>query len=126
MWQLLKKEYRIVFLQQGYLHSKFLFQFSVIGYVCFKLIILVYHIFGCYHIFYFFSSCFYRLTSREIIFKAKSVECERAGLESMIPGVPIASGVIDAWSVLLNYDERLRNPDKVARLFYNTSMVVIS
>ena len=60
------------------------------------------------------------------MFKTPFVDGERVVLESLFPGIEIASGAIDLFTHVLNKSEQHRNKMTVTRLFCHTSMVVSS
>ncbi|GJS02301.1 ribonuclease H-like domain-containing protein [Tanacetum coccineum] len=44
-------------------------------------------------------------------------------LESLYPGITVHVGVINMWSQVCNFEERLRSPDSMRRLFCHSSMI---
>ncbi|GJX76292.1 ulp1 protease family, C-terminal catalytic domain-containing protein [Tanacetum coccineum] len=64
-----------------------------------------------------------RLTETDIVFKMSHVDGPRSVLESLYPGVDIASGVIDIFTHVLNEAKKRKNIDTVNRLFCHTAMV---
>ena len=58
------------------------------------------------------------------MFKTEFADGERVVLESLFPGIDIASGAIDLFTHVLNHAEKHRNKMTVTRLFCHTAMVV--
>ena len=50
----------------------------------------------------------------------------RGVTESLYPGITVHVEVINAWSQICNFDERLRNPISMRRLFCHTGLLVSS
>ncbi|CAH1453145.1 unnamed protein product [Lactuca virosa] len=62
--------------------------------------------------------------SSEKIFQTKRVYVLRRGMiETMQPGLWVHPHVIDAWTNILNYEEKLKPNSTVNRYFFDTSMV---
>lgn len=60
------------------------------------------------------------------MFKTPFVDGERVMLESLFPGIDIASGAIDLFTHVLNHGEKHRSRMSVTRLFCHTTMLVSS
>ena len=60
------------------------------------------------------------------MFKTRYVDGERVVLESLFPGIDIASGAIDLFTHVLNNAEKHRSKHTVARVFCHTAMLVSS
>ncbi|PWA88824.1 ulp1 protease family, C-terminal catalytic domain-containing protein [Artemisia annua] len=69
--------------------------------------------------------CFFsaRFSETDIVFKTRFVGGERVVLESLFPGIDIASGAIDLFTHVLNNAEKHRSRMTVKRLFCHTSML---
>lgn len=48
----------------------------------------------------------------------------RGVIESLYPGITVHIGVINIWSQVCNYEERLRSPNSMRRLFCHAGMLV--
>ncbi|GKA40160.1 ulp1 protease family, C-terminal catalytic domain-containing protein [Tanacetum coccineum] len=66
---------------------------------------------------------FSRLIQIDIVFKMSHVDGPRSVLESLYPGVDVASGAIDLFTHVLNEAEKRKNIHTVNRLFCHTAMV---
>lgn len=60
----------------------------------------------------------------DVVFKTPFVDGERVVLESLFPGIDIASGAIDVFTHVLNHAEKHRSKKTVSRLFCHTAMLV--
>ncbi|PWA66146.1 RNA-directed DNA polymerase, eukaryota [Artemisia annua] len=71
------------------------------------------------------AECFFsaRFSETDIVFKTRYVDGERVVLESLFPGIDIASGAIDLFTHVLNNAEKHRSKMTVTRLFCHTSML---
>ncbi|PWA72323.1 ulp1 protease family, C-terminal catalytic domain-containing protein [Artemisia annua] len=71
------------------------------------------------------AECFFsaRFSETDIVFKTRYVDGERVVLESLFPGIDIASGAIDLFTHVLNNAEKHRSKMTVKRLFCHTSML---
>ncbi|PWA35976.1 ulp1 protease family, C-terminal catalytic domain-containing protein [Artemisia annua] len=47
----------------------------------------------------------------------------RGEIESLYPGITVRAGVINGWSYVCNYEERLRSSDSMRRLFCHAGMI---
>ncbi|KAK9073419.1 hypothetical protein SSX86_007743 [Deinandra increscens subsp. villosa] len=64
------------------------------------------------------------LNHNDIVFATESGEAAtRDTFESLCPGVEVHLNVINAWSRVLNYQERFRNKDSPSRLFLSPMML---
>ncbi|PWA47599.1 ulp1 protease family, C-terminal catalytic domain-containing protein [Artemisia annua] len=72
------------------------------------------------------AECFFsaRFTETDIVFKTRFVDGERVVLESLFPGIELASGAINLFTHVLNNAEKHRNKMTVTRVFCHTSMLV--
>ncbi|PWA45563.1 Peptidase C48, SUMO/Sentrin/Ubl1 [Artemisia annua] len=65
-----------------------------------------------------------RLTETDIVFRTKhDVDGQRCVLETLYPGIEVASGAIDMFTHVLNEAERARNKYTMTRLFCHTAML---
>ena len=64
------------------------------------------------------------LNYSDVVFKTPFVDGERVVLESLMPGIDIASGAIDLFTHVLNNAEKHRSKMTVRRLFCHTAMLV--
>ena len=61
---------------------------------------------------------------RDILFKNDNGDGTRGELETLYPGIDIASGVINMFTHVLNHAEKNRNKNTPTRLFCHTAMMV--
>ncbi|PWA53614.1 phospholipase-like protein [Artemisia annua] len=71
------------------------------------------------------AQCFFsgRLQETDVVFKTPFVDGERVVLESLFPGIDVASGAIDLFTHVLKHAEKQRSKTTVMRLYCHTSML---